>query len=37
MEDRIREWFQDILEKIRKVQAFTAGMTFPVDQSDRKT
>ncbi|MFA6173994.1 MAG: HepT-like ribonuclease domain-containing protein [Kiritimatiellales bacterium] len=37
MDDRVRECLQDILEQTREVQSFTAGITFPMYQADRKT
>jgi uncharacterized protein with HEPN domain len=37
MDDRVRECLQDILEQAREVQSFTAGMTFSMYQTDRKT
>ena len=37
MEDRVRECLEDILEQACEVQSFTAGMTFQMYQTDRKT
>lgn len=37
MDERVREWLQDILEQARDVQSFTSGLTFELYQTDRKT
>ena len=37
MDDRVRECLQDSLEQAREVQSFTAGMTFQMYHTDRKT
>ena len=37
MDNRVREWLQDILDQAREIQEFTAGMTFEAYEGDHKT
>ncbi|MFA5689252.1 MAG: HepT-like ribonuclease domain-containing protein [Kiritimatiellales bacterium] len=37
MDDRVREWLNDILMQVQEIQTFTNGISFDQYQSDRKT
>jgi uncharacterized protein with HEPN domain len=37
MDNRTREWLQDILDQANEIQSFTVGLTFQTYQLDRKT
>jgi uncharacterized protein with HEPN domain len=37
MDERVREWLQDVLEQAYEIQTFTEGVTFDAYESDHKT